>query len=113
MATIVTRAGKGSALSHNEVDANFTNLNTDKLEANTNITVADATVTGNLTVQDYDYPQHRNAHRRQEHHPQLLNGDHQGLLMVRVSPSKMRWTAALTLPSSGMRQTISSPLATM
>ena len=51
MATIVTRAGKGSALSHNEVDANFTNLNSDKLEANSNITVADATVTGNLTVQ--------------------------------------------------------------
>lgn len=28
MATIVTRAGKGSALTHAEVDANFTNLNT-------------------------------------------------------------------------------------
>ena len=51
MATIVTRAGKGSALSHNEVDANFTNLNSDKLEANSNITVANATVTGDLTVQ--------------------------------------------------------------
>ena len=51
MATIVTRAGKGSALTHNEVDANFTNLNSDKLEANSNITVADATVTGDLTVQ--------------------------------------------------------------
>ena len=51
MATIVTRAGKGSALSHNEVDANFTNLNSDKLEANSSITVADATVTGDLTVQ--------------------------------------------------------------
>ncbi len=32
MATIVTRAGKGSALTHAEGDANFTNLNTDKLE---------------------------------------------------------------------------------
>jgi len=32
MSTIVTRAGKGSALTHNEVDANFTNLNTDKVE---------------------------------------------------------------------------------
>lgn len=32
MSTIVTRAGKGSALTHNEVDANFVNLNTDKLE---------------------------------------------------------------------------------
>jgi hypothetical protein len=33
MSTIVTRAGKGSALTHNEVDANFTNLNTDKLQS--------------------------------------------------------------------------------
>jgi hypothetical protein len=30
MSTIVTRAGKGSPLTHNEVDSNFTNLNTDK-----------------------------------------------------------------------------------
>jgi len=34
MATIVTRAGKGSPLSTVELDANFTNLNTDKLEIN-------------------------------------------------------------------------------
>lgn len=32
MSTIVTRAGKGSALTWAEADANFTNLNTDKLE---------------------------------------------------------------------------------
>ncbi len=32
MVTIVTRAGKGSPLTHNEVDANFTNLNTGKVE---------------------------------------------------------------------------------
>ena len=30
MSTIVTRSGKGSPLTHAEVDANFTNLNTDK-----------------------------------------------------------------------------------
>ena len=30
MSTVVTRAGKGSPLTHTEVDANFTNLNTDK-----------------------------------------------------------------------------------
>ena len=30
MSTIVTRSGKGSPLTHTEVDANFTNLNTDK-----------------------------------------------------------------------------------
>lgn len=32
MSTIVTRAGKGSALTFTEADANFTNLNTDKWE---------------------------------------------------------------------------------
>ena len=32
MATITTRSGKGSALTNSEVDANFTNLNTDKVE---------------------------------------------------------------------------------
>ena len=32
MSTIVTRAGKGSALTHAEVDANFVNLNNDKIE---------------------------------------------------------------------------------
>ena len=32
MATIVTRTAKGSALTHAEVDANFTNLNTAKVE---------------------------------------------------------------------------------
>lgn len=38
MATIVTRAGKGSALTHTEGDANFTNLNNDKIEL-TNLSV--------------------------------------------------------------------------
>lgn len=32
MATIVTRSGKGSPLTHTEGDANFTNLNNDKVE---------------------------------------------------------------------------------
>ena len=32
MATIVSRAGKGSPLTHAEVDANFNNLNNDKVE---------------------------------------------------------------------------------
>lgn len=34
MSTIVTRAGKGSSLTWTEMDANLTNLNTDKLEIN-------------------------------------------------------------------------------
>ena len=32
MATITTRSGKGAALTHTEMDDNFTNLNTDKIE---------------------------------------------------------------------------------
>jgi hypothetical protein len=44
MATIVTRAGKGTPLTNAEVDANFTNLNDDKLET------AGGVVTGNLGV---------------------------------------------------------------
>jgi hypothetical protein len=39
VATIVTRAGKGSALTFAEGDANFTNLNTDKLEDITSETI--------------------------------------------------------------------------
>lgn len=37
MTTIVTRAGKGSPLTHVELDANFVNLNDDKLEASNNL----------------------------------------------------------------------------
>lgn len=49
MSTIVTRAGKGSALTHNEVDANFTNLNTDKLQSGNTaaaLTITSATIAG-------------------------------------------------------------------
>jgi len=48
MATIVTRSGKGSPLTHAEVDSNFTNLNTDKLE------LSGGTMTGNLSFGDND-----------------------------------------------------------
>jgi hypothetical protein len=46
MSTIVTRAGKGSALSFTEVDDNFTNLNTDKYQSGGALgTPASATLT--------------------------------------------------------------------
>ena len=48
MATIVTRAAKGSPLTHVEVDANFTNLNTDKVEAAA--VVAKTAATGSAVV---------------------------------------------------------------
>jgi hypothetical protein len=48
MATIITRAGKGSPLENAEVDDNFTNLNTDKLEK------SGGTMTGDLSFGDND-----------------------------------------------------------
>ena len=53
MATIVTRSGKGSPLTNTEVDANFTNLNSDKLEtsaAYTNANAVAAVVASNLNM---------------------------------------------------------------
>jgi hypothetical protein len=44
MTTIVTRSGKGSSLTHAEVDANFTNLDADKLE------LAGGTMSGSLVL---------------------------------------------------------------
>ena len=46
MTTITTRSGKGSPLTNDEVDANFTGLNTDKVE-----TSGDS-MTGNLSFGD-------------------------------------------------------------
>jgi len=49
MATIVTRAGKGSPLTHDEVDDNFDNLNTDKVETSA-IGTAAAANTGDFAT---------------------------------------------------------------
>lgn len=50
MATIVTRAGKGSALTWTEGDANITNLNNDKIElTNLSVTTDPASGGGTLT----------------------------------------------------------------
>ena len=48
MSTIVTRAGKGTPLTHNEVDANFTNLNTDKYQSGDDVSLGNATLSGYL-----------------------------------------------------------------
>jgi len=50
MATIVTRAGKGSPLTHEEVDSNFVNLNTDKAEASAYVALNGDTMTGALVL---------------------------------------------------------------
>jgi hypothetical protein len=46
MSTIVTRSVKGSPLTHNEVDANFTNLNTDKYQSGSNVSFGTLAATG-------------------------------------------------------------------
>ena len=48
MATLVTRSGKGSPLTHDEVDANFNNLNTDKVES-----LSDLSITATATELNY------------------------------------------------------------
>ena len=50
MATIVTRSGKGSPLTHNEVDANFENLNADKSEVGHTHVLADITDAGSAAA---------------------------------------------------------------
>jgi hypothetical protein len=60
MSTLVTRAGKGSPLTHNEVDANFTNLNTDKAELNSptftgTVALPTSTSIGNVSSTELGY----------------------------------------------------------
>lgn len=57
MADITTRAGKGSPLTNDEVDANFTNLNTEKAEsgANTDITSIEGLSGGIASAQYIDF----------------------------------------------------------
>lgn len=59
MSTIVTRAGKGSPLTHNEVDANFTNLNTDKYQSGDVVTFTSAVVTGSATLNGTSIPNNK------------------------------------------------------
>ncbi len=54
MATITTRSGKGSPLTNNEVDANFTNLNTDKAELSGATFTGEITANGGIALGDSD-----------------------------------------------------------
>ena len=52
MTSITTRSGKGSPLTHDEVDDNFTNLNSDKYEAGDSPSFVNVTVTGTVDGRD-------------------------------------------------------------
>jgi len=52
MSTITTRSGKGSPLTHAEVDANFNNLNTDKIEDGSSPSFVNVTVSGTVDGRD-------------------------------------------------------------
>jgi len=54
MSTIVTRAGKGSALTHTEMDANFNNLNNDKYQSGANPTFGDSVYIGRYIYHNGD-----------------------------------------------------------
>jgi hypothetical protein len=49
MATITLRSSKGSPLTNNEVDGNFTNLNNDKYESGNDVSFGNMTLTGEST----------------------------------------------------------------
>jgi len=50
MSTIVNRATKGSPLTNNEVDSNFGNLNTDKMEKGSNLSDVSNTATARTNL---------------------------------------------------------------
>jgi len=54
MSTITTRSGKGSPLTNNEIDDNFTNLNTDKYQSGDTPTFAGLTTTADVSFGDND-----------------------------------------------------------
>jgi hypothetical protein len=57
MAVIVTRAGKGSPLTSGEVDANFTNLNNEKVEGQIGTAPDEVPVSGLLGGMAYQSPE--------------------------------------------------------
>ena len=54
MSTITTRSGKGSPLTNNEVDSNFTNLNTDKAELSGATFTGEIVANGGIALGDND-----------------------------------------------------------
>jgi hypothetical protein len=78
MSTITTRSGKGSPLTHNEVDANFTNLNTDKYQSGDDVTFGSFTSTGiddNATETAITIDANENVEIEKQYADLLFNGE--------------------------------------
>ena len=99
MSTIVTRAGKGSPLTNTEVDSNFTNLNTDKVET---LASADGSIiiTGTGASRDLSVSQNSNASVLLE---QVRNS---------TGATLTRGTAVYISGATGQIPTVSKALAT-
>ena len=50
MSTIINRATKGSPLTNNEVDSNFSNMNTDKMEKGSNLSDVTSAATARTNI---------------------------------------------------------------
>lgn len=99
MSTIVTRAGKGSPLTHNEVDANFTNLNTDKLEAGALTTERTAVAT--LTNKTIALGSNTVSGTTAQFNTALTDGDFATLAGSETLTNKTLTSPTLTTPALG------------
>jgi len=100
MATIVTRSGKGSPLNHAEGDANFTNLNNDKLENINNENLGDLANVSSTAPSDGQVLTYSTSNTRWE--PQTASGGggggisravlQSGALAAQISATTNTWT---------------------
>ena len=107
MATIVTRSGKGSPLTNTEVDANFTNLNNDKLETNAEVRAAVEAASDSNVFTDADHTKLNGvaASANNYSHPTGNGNNHipsngsSGQILGYASAGTAQWQAA---PSSDL-----------
>lgn len=98
MATITTRSGKGSPLTHTEGDANFTNLNNDKLENINNENLGDLANVSSTAPSDGQVLTYSTANSRWE--PQTASsgggGISRAILQGGATPSMTTTTSSWT-----------------
>jgi len=95
MSTIVTRAGKGSPLTNNELDANFVNLNTDKYQSGDSVSFSQVAVDNILVNGNIISSTNTNGN---------IILDPNGSGTVEVSSSKITGLAAPTLSTDAVNK---------